>query len=368
VAPQQSTGLKTKRPLTHGADWGPHFLSFQETDRNFTSDSIFRESASVAPVQPSSILATGASPPDPPPDALRLTPQPILPKIASVKIQTLRLHPAVRALRCNPTAVELEPVRQNWQAALAEPLTVTRRGTIIDGNKRWAVALEHRVSTLPCLILAISNDEALDQILARAATKNWLNRYRRIRLALTLEEALRNRARENQRAGGRKKGPSTLTKAQQIDVRREIAQKAGASTGSVTKVKQILAAGSPLLKQEAQRDGISIDAAWRISKFDHDEQKRQLGRRASERRGRKRTRDLARAAHNGNAPVGPNREGRVAQIGQLLDEITRSGPLAKFRDQVRELLAYMERELDAYDSTKAKPNVSDPTDSIAQAG
>jgi hypothetical protein len=135
--------------------------------------------------------------------------------------------------------VELEPVRQHWKTALSEPLIVTSQGTIIDGLKRWVVARERRIVTLPCVKLAISDDEALDQILARASAKNWWNRYRRICLALTREEALRERACENQRAGGRKKDPSTLTGAQQIEVRKEISRMASAGTGSVTKVKKI---------------------------------------------------------------------------------------------------------------------------------
>jgi hypothetical protein len=274
----------------------------------------------------------------------------------------------VRALGYNPTAVELEPVRQHWETARSEPLIATDQGTIIDGHKRWVVARELGIATLPCVMLAISDHEALELILARASAKNWWKPCRRICLALTREDALRERARENQRAGGRKKDPSTLTKAQHIEVRREIARMAGAGTGSVTKVKRIFAEGCPLLKQEVLRDAISIDAAWKISKLDHDEQMRELGRRASKRRGRKRVQALGRAAAIRSECVSKGRREQLAQIRQLFDELTHSGPLEEFRDPGLESLARMERKLDAYESDKAKSQALDPAGDSAQAG
>jgi hypothetical protein len=272
---------------------------------------------------------------------------------------------ACRGLRSDP--VELEPIRRHWETALSEPLTLTRQKTIIDGHKRWFVARERRIATLPCVMLAISDDEALDQILARASAKNWWKPCRRICLALTREEALRERARENQRTGGRKKDPSTLTKAQHIEVRGEIARMADAGTGSVTKVKRIFAEGCPLLKQEALRNAISIDAAWKISKLDHDEQMRELVRRASKRRGRKRVQALGRAAAIRSECVSKGRREQLAQIRQWFDELTRSGPLEEFRDPGLESLARMERKLDAYESDMAMSRASAPAGETTEA-
>jgi hypothetical protein len=216
-------------------------------------------------------------------------------------------------------------------------------------------------------MLAISDDEALDQILARASAKNWWKPYCRICLALTREEALRELARENQRAGGRKKDPSTLTTAQHIEVRREIARMAGAGTENVRKVKSILDKGCPLLKQEAQRGAISIDAAWKISKLDHDEQMRELGRKASKRRGRKRVQALGRAAAIRSECVSEHPRERFGQIRQLFDELTHSGPLEKFRDSGLELLARMERKLDAYESDMEMSRASAPAGETTEA-
>ena len=150
-----------------------------------------------------------------------------------------------------------------------------------------------------------------------------------------------------------RKNPSILTKAQSIDVRRELGRRAGAGTGSVSKVERILAEGCPFLKQEALRDAISIDAAYKISKLDQDEQMRELGRRASKRRGRKRVKALGRAAAVRRESVGERVREIIGQIRQLFDELARSAPLEKFRDPGLELLARMEREIDVYGSEKA---------------
>jgi hypothetical protein len=158
-----------------------------------------------------------------------------------------------------------------------------------------------------------------------------------------------------------------LTKAQHIEVRGEIARMAGAGTGSVTKVKRIYAEGCPLLKQEALRGAISIDAAWKISKLDHDEQKREMGRRASKRRGRKRVQALGRAAAIRSERVSEHPRERFGQIRQLFDELTRSGPLEKFRDPSLELLARMERELDVYESDMAMSRASAQAVETAEA-
>ncbi len=302
-----------------------------------------------------------------PRDVFCLTPPPVPPRVSFLKIKKIHRHAAVRDLGCDPTSVELEPIRRNWETVRFEPLTVNINGIIIDGHKRWAVACELRIPTLLCVILEISDDEALDQILARASAKNWWKPCRRIALALTREEALSKLARENQRVGGRTKDPSILAEAQHIDVCREIARMAGTGTGGVRKVKRILAAGCPLLKQEALRGAISIDAACKISKFDNDEQMRELGRRASKRRGTKRVEAQSRAVANGSESVGEHQRDLIGQIRQLSIELTSSRPLEEFRDPGLELLARMERKLDVCDSGLPRPQSSDPADETTEA-
>jgi len=89
-----------------------------------------------------------------------------------------------------------------------------------------------------------------------------LNGFCRIRLALHLENYLREKARSNQQLGGRIKGSSRLTEADRIDVRREIARVAGVSVGNVSKVKRILSGAIPEVLFALTAGEISINWAW----------------------------------------------------------------------------------------------------------
>jgi hypothetical protein len=91
-----------------------------------------------------------------------------------------------------------------------------------------------------------------------------LTTFVRILLALELEPWFKERAKLNQRIGGRDKGSSQLTEADRLDVRLEIARAAGVSVGNVSKVKYILTDAVPEV-QEALRLGeisISRGATW----------------------------------------------------------------------------------------------------------
>ena len=68
-----------------------------------------------------------------------------------------------------------------------------------------------------------------------------LTDFIRIELALDLEPHLKDHALLNRQAGGRLKGLSTLTTAEKVNSRKEIARVAQVSVGNVHKVKHILA-------------------------------------------------------------------------------------------------------------------------------
>jgi len=64
-------------------------------------------------------------------------------------------------------------------------------------------------------------------------------------VALNLEPALKERAIENMRAGGRFKGSPNLAKANHLEVRCEIGRLAASGKANVDKVKTILARAHP---------------------------------------------------------------------------------------------------------------------------
>jgi len=114
---------------------------------------------------------------------------------------------------------------------------------------------------LSCLEYDLDKEEALLWIIQHSHQDQELNPYHRVVLALDYEPSFRERARENQRLGAHFKGSTTLSKAQAIDCRREIAKLAGVSQGTLAKVKTLLQAGRPELLEALREGEVSIHRA-----------------------------------------------------------------------------------------------------------
>lgn len=133
---------------------------------------------------------------------------------------------------------------------------------MIDGYARLALARRQGRETIPCIEYDLSQVEALEMFLQKHRPAKGVIPFLRILLALDFESAFRERALANQRLGGREKDWSTLTKAEPIHVRREIARVAGVGVGNVTKVKQLMKTAAPEIQQALRKGEISIHRAW----------------------------------------------------------------------------------------------------------
>jgi len=182
----------------------------------------------------------------------------------SVVWKTADLRPLVayERLGLQPSMRQLSSIAALGESAFADPLVVTQDGSVVDGYARLEMARRAGRPTLPCLQYELTPDEGLVLFLQRHRRIPGLNAFCRISLALELEPYLRQKARSNQQLGGRMKGSSILTKAECVDVRREIARVAGASPGNVSKVKRILASAAPALLAALMADEVSINWAW----------------------------------------------------------------------------------------------------------
>ncbi len=139
----------------------------------------------------------------------------------------LRLHRALGELDLIDVLEELnEAARLNAQSASA-PILITMNGTILAGFGRWPLALLEGRHEVYCIEYPISEEESLQFILNRHKPRRGWNAFVRIRLALTLEPDLQQRALDNMRAGGKCKGLANLPEAQRMDVRQQIADAAG---------------------------------------------------------------------------------------------------------------------------------------------
>jgi hypothetical protein len=167
--------------------------------------------------------------------------------------------------------------------SVTEPILITTDGTILAGFGRWRLGVFERRHEIHCIEYPLSEDESLQFILTHHQTRCGWNPFVRVRLALTLEPNLQQRALDNMRAGGKYKGWANLPEAQHIDVRQEIARAAGVGARNVSRVKTILQTAHPRLK-EALRDGtLTINRAIQFCKLPRAEQLEQFIRYSEER-------------------------------------------------------------------------------------
>ena len=160
--------------------------------------------------------------------------------------------------------------------SLRAPLVITQEQIILDGYAEWDLARVQGRPNVSCIEYELGEEEALRWLLQSHRRSSGLNDFSRIVVALDLEPSLQAKAKLNQQIGGQNKGSSTLTEAARVDVRAEIAAAAGVSTGNVTKVKKLIALGSPELLQAVRAGDVSIHRASRLSKEPWDEQRKRL--------------------------------------------------------------------------------------------
>lgn len=180
--------------------------------------------------------------------------------------EELRLHPAMEELGWTGLIDELNDVARLKDHSVPEQVLITTDGTILAGFGHRQIALMDGREEIRCIEYSFSGDEALQFIIIHHQPQRGWNAFIRIRLALTIEPYLQQKALENMRAGGRYKGLASLPKAQHIDVRKEIARVAGpgACARNVSNVKTILRSAHTKLI-EALTDGklrINCAVSW----------------------------------------------------------------------------------------------------------
>jgi hypothetical protein len=199
-------------------------------------------------------------------------------RIVTCAPHDLRPHPSYSRHGLTVPVRKLLALKQRGALAFAEPLAITRNRTIIDGYARWELAKETGRTSLSCIEYELSDAEALQWFLERHAPSTGLNAFTRIMLSLDLEPSFLDKARSNKQLGGRHKGWSNLTKAEEIHVRSKVAQVAGVSVGNVTKVKQLKGSCALEYIEALYRREISIHWAWKRRNAAPEDQLDALGR------------------------------------------------------------------------------------------
>ncbi len=173
-------------------------------------------------------------------------------------------HPGLAKYARGYSTQDLSILTERGDSAFTDPITITHENVIVEGYAIWQLAKLKQRSTLACIVRQMNSEEALLHLLTRNRGSKGIGEFARILIALELEPWFRERAKSNQRFGGRGKGSSQLAEAERLDVRVEVARAAGVSTGNVSKVKQILQTGIPQIREALLEGEIRINraAAW----------------------------------------------------------------------------------------------------------
>jgi len=213
-------------------------------------------------------------------------------------------------------ASKLSALAERGDLAFCDPIAITRERIIIDGYSRWELAKRIGRPMLNCIEYDLSSEEALGQLVRTHCSSRGLTDFLRIELALDMEPYFHEKALVNQQAGGHDKGLSKLTKAEQIDTRREIARIADVGSGNVRKVKTVLTHGCPSLLQAARTKEVSINLADKWSREPHAQQQEYLRRIRIERGIKKKARNLVAAQLERLSPS--TRDRQVIKLPELV--------------------------------------------------
>jgi hypothetical protein len=194
----------------------------------------------------------------------------------------LHLHPTLERYGIAATTAERNKVVQGNHIVLREPVDVTTDGTILDGDLQWKAALNDGRKLILCVKHSLTDYEQVAWLLWRHRRRNGWNNYCRILIALEFESKFKKAALDNQIAGGRTKGLSSLTKAEEMHVRSKLAELADVCEAYIDYVKQLRGGADVEILQALESGEISISWAWNVLRFSKSEQRNILENRRAE--------------------------------------------------------------------------------------
>jgi hypothetical protein len=184
--------------------------------------------------------------------------------------EQLHLHKALDEVGWNGVMELTEAIPANDTPA--EPVIITASGIILAGFGRWRLAVFECRQEIQCIEYLLNEEESLQFILRYHQCRRGWNAFVRIRLALTQQPLLKQRALDNMRAGGKYKGSANLPEVHRIEVRREIARAAGTGARNVSNVERILEVAHPRLLDALREGTLTINRAIEFCRLPRNEQ------------------------------------------------------------------------------------------------
>ncbi len=177
----------------------------------------------------------------------------------------LHLHPALHEIGLHDGVAQLDQAAKSGSKPVAtEPVLITMTGIVLSGFGRWQLANCEAWPQINCIEYPLDERQALEFILRQHQVRRGWNAFVRVELALKLEPSFQREALANQQAGGKYKGLAILPEAQQIDVRKKVAESAGVCARNVGKAKEILKNAHPRLIEALRCEVLSINRAAKL--------------------------------------------------------------------------------------------------------
>lgn len=186
----------------------------------------------------------------------------------------LTIDPEFKALIPPLAPEELAQLQLNIITEGCRDPLVTWRGVIIDGHNRFEICTTNGIEFQVVTKDFDDRSSAIEWIIRNQFGRRNLIPYERTRLALRLEEAIKERAKANQSGGqgGVLLKQNSAEASGHIETREEIAKLAGVSRDTVDKVKQIEKSAAPEIKAALANGEISINKAHLTVKAKKEEE------------------------------------------------------------------------------------------------
>ena len=187
----------------------------------------------------------------------------------------ITIDPEFKALIPPLAPEELAQLQSNIITEGCRDPLVTWRGVIIDGHNRFEICTTNGIEFKVVTKDFDDRSSAIEWIIRNQFGRRNLSPYERTRLALRLEETIKERAKANIVEGGSHggKGPqNSANPCAPIETREEIAKLAGVSRDTVDKVKQIEKSAAPEIKAALANGEISINKAHLTVKAKKEEE------------------------------------------------------------------------------------------------
>lgn len=165
------------------------------------------------------------------------------------------------------TPEEYSQLESNVLAEGIREKLITWRGVIIDGHNRYELAQKHGLEYQCTEYEFESESKAIEWIILNQFGRRNLSNYQRSLLALKLESIYQKKAKENQRIYGGNQyedAPSQKSaEVQKVDTRAALADIAGVSHDTISKVKKIEAVAAPEVRAKVASGDMSINEAYK---------------------------------------------------------------------------------------------------------